>query len=65
MSLFNDDNSLKRRVTFSQGHYTLDKIKNEIKSAFKRDGEPLSTEINTAVGQLVIFNWGFKKIQLD
>ena len=53
------------KVTFLQGHYTLDALASEIKHSLSKHKVPLLTDINTTVGQLVITNPEFKKIVID
>ena len=53
------------KVTFLQGHYTLDALASEIRNSLNKHRVPLLTDINTIVGQLVITNPQFKKIVID
>ena len=53
------------KVTFLQGHYTLDALASEIKHSLSKHRVPLLTDIYTSVGQLVITNPQFKKIVFD
>ena len=53
------------KVTFLQGHYTLDALASEIKHSLSKHRVPLITDIYTCVGQLVITNPLFKKIVFD
>ena len=53
------------KVTFLQGHYTLDALASEIRNSLNKHRVPLQTDINTIVGQLVITNPQFKKIVID
>ena len=53
------------KVTFLQGHYTLDALASEIRNSLNKHRVPLQTDVNTIVGQLVITNPQFKKIVID
>ena len=53
------------KVTFLQGHYTLDALASEIRNSLNKYRVPLQTDVNTIVGQLVITNPQFKKIVID
>ena len=60
-----DDVEKPFKVTFLQGHYTLDALASEIKHSLSKHKVPLLTDIYTTVGQLVITNPQFKKIVFD
>ena len=53
------------KVTFLQGHYTLDALASKIRNSLNKHRVPLLTDVNTIVGQLVITNPQFKKIVID
>ena len=53
------------KVTFLQGHYTLDALASEIRNSLNKHRVPLLTDVNTIIGQLVITNPQFKKIVFD
>ena len=53
------------KVTFLQGHYTLDALASEIKRRLSINRVPLETDIYTPTGQLVITNPLQKKIVID
>ena len=53
------------KVTFLQGHYTLDALASEIKHSLSKNRVPLETDIYTPTGQLVITNPHQKKIVFD
>ena len=53
------------KVTFLEGHYTLNALASEIKHSLSKHRVPLLTDIYTSVGQLVITNPQFKKIVFD
>ena len=60
-----DDVEKPFKVTFLQGHYTLDALASEIKHSLSKHKVPLLTDIYTSTGQLVITNPNQKKIVFD
>ena len=65
VAVFNDDQTAATIIKLTPGHYSLETIAKNLSDAFTRSGFKLSTEINTSVGQLIIYNTENKKITLD
>ena len=59
--------NLKKKTTTRSllpGHYTFDKIAEEIQGAFAAQKVDLQTELNKPVGGMIIYNYDMANVQL-
>ena len=61
VDVFNDDHTASTIIKLTPGHYSLETTAKYLSDAFTSRGFKLSTEINTSVGQLIIYNTENKK----